>query len=426
VTSRSAALLAVVVLTAAVASAVLLTMPSAPAADLGDGARAEVSRSFTQAEINRENRFYRQLRPWTLTSMGLSLLVALILGLTPAGARIVELAARPLGGHWAWQAALGAVALSILGRLVTLPLSARAEIVLRKYGLSTQDWPGWWADVAKSWAISGVLAVAAALVFFAVVRASPQWWWAWLAAAGAAVVFALSFLYPVLFEPIFNRFTPMESGPFREQLIEMADRDGVPVSDVLVADASRRTTALNAYVSGYGPSRRIVVYDTLLDRAPEAEVKLVVAHELAHAKYGDVLRGTAVGALGAALAVCLLYVVLGWQPLLARAGAGPEPGPTALALMLALSAIAGLISMPVQSFASRRVEARADEHALQLTRDPATFIGMQRRLAVENISDLEPPPFLYVMFASHPTGPQRIAHARDYARREGIELAEAR
>jgi STE24 endopeptidase len=216
----------------------------------------------------------------------------------------------------------------------------------------------------------------------------------------------------------------MEHTALRQELVEMAARDGVPVRDVLVADASRRTTALNAYVSGLGPSRRIVVYDTLLRDAPPAEVKLVVAHELGHAKYNDVLRGTAIGALGAALAVCLLYLALGWAPLLARAGA--DAGPRSIALIMALSALAALATAPVQSWASRRIEARADEHALELTRDPATFIGMQRRLAVQNLSDLEPPAVLYFFYASHPAGPERIAQARDFARREHIELTGAR
>jgi STE24 endopeptidase len=211
----------------------------------------------------------------------------------------------------------------------------------------------------------------------------------------------------------------------RQELVEMAARDGVPVSDVLVADASRRTTALNAYVSGFGPSRRIVVYDTLLRDAPPSEVKLVVAHELGHAKYNDVLRATAIGALGAALAVCLLYLALGWAPLLSRAGVG-EAGPRAIALIMALSALAALATSPVASWASRRTEARADEHALELTRDPATFIEMQRRLAVQNLADLDPPPILYFLYATHPAGPERIAQARDFARREHIELTGAR
>src|SRR5499426_1451453 len=122
----------------------------------------------------------------------------------------------------------------------------------------------------------------------------------------------------------------------------MAAADHVPVKDVLVADASRRTTALNAYVSGLGPTRRIVVYDTLLREAPPAEVRSVVAHELGHAKDSDVVTGTVIGALGAATAVCVLYLLGAWAGLLRRAGIDSLAHPRSIGLLLALVALAGL------------------------------------------------------------------------------------
>jgi len=413
----------VVVLGTALVGVLALTTPWTPApAPPGGSTEPSVSADFTAEQQAREDRFHRELRRWSYSNIALGLVVALVLGLTPLGARVVELVARPLGGGWAWQAALGGVALGLIGQLLSLPLAMGAEVVLRRWGLSTQTWASWWVDLAKAWGISAVLAGVALLAFYAVVRASPNWWWAWAAGAAAALVFALSFLYPVVFEPIFNKFTPMADTPLRTELISMAARDGVPVKDVLVADASRRTTALNAYVSGYGASRRIVVYDTLLREAPPEEVELVVAHELGHAKRNDVLHGTLIGALGAAAGVCLLALVLSSAPLLRRAGASAASDPRSVGLLLAVLALFGLLAMPMQNLVSRRIESRADEHSLELTRDPETFIQMQRRLAVANISDLDPNPLVYVMFASHPTAPQRIAQARDYAVRHGVQL----
>jgi STE24 endopeptidase len=427
VTSRTAALTVTLVLAVAFVLLTVLSTPWTPAPAPRQGRTAvSESRDFTEPQIAREKRFHGQLRPWTFGALGLGLVLTLALGLTPWGARVVELVSRGFGGHWAARAALGVLALGALGQLVAVPLAMGGERVLRRYGLSTQDWAGWWADLGKAWALSAVLGVLGALVFFAVARAAPRTWWLWLGAGAAAVVFALSFLYPVLIAPIFNNFTPMEHGPLRAELIAMAARDGVPVEDVQVADASRRTTALNAYVAGYGASRRIVVYDTLLRDAPPAEVKLVVAHELGHAKRNDVLHGTAVGALGAALGACALFWVLQWAPLLGRAGVAGAADPRALGLILAVVTVATLVTMPLQNLVSRRIEARADEHALELTHDPATFIEMQRRLGVQNLSELSPNPIIYAMFSSHPTGPERIAMARDYASRTGIELAGAR
>jgi len=427
VTSRSAAAVALLALGTALLAVVAFTTPWQPSPEPPGGRTpVSVSRDFTAQAQAREDRFHRELRPWSFANLGLGLLITLALGLTPLGARIIELVARPLGGHWAWQAVLGGLALGLIGQVIALPLAMRAEVILRKYGLSTQTWASWWVDTAKAWAVSAVLAALGLLIFFAVVRAAPRWWWAWVAGGAAVLVFVLSFLYPVVFEPIFNKFTPMPDSPLRSDLVAMAARDGVPVKDVLVADASRRTTALNAYVSGYGASRRIVVYDTLLRQAPASEVELVVAHELGHAKRKDVLYGTAIGALGAAAGVCLLFLLLGWAPLLRRAGVADAGDPRSIGLILAVLGVVGLLAMPVQTLISRRIEARADEHSLELTRDPETFIQVERRLAVKNLSDLDPHPIIYVMFASHPTAPQRIAQARDFARREGDVLRSRR
>ena len=147
----------------------------------------------------------------------------------------------------------------------------------------------------------------------------------------------------------------------------MAERDGVPVRDVLVADASRRTRAVNAYVSGLGPTRRIVVYDTLLREAPPAEVVSVVAHELGHAKDRDVLTGTLIGALGAAAAVVALYLLGSWGGLLRAAGVDSIAEPRAIALLVAVVTVAGLVAAPAQALRvpagrgpRRRARAGAD------------------------------------------------------------------
>jgi STE24 endopeptidase len=198
----------------------------------------------------------------------------------------------------------------------------------------------------------------------------------------------------------------------------LAQRDGVPVRDVLVADASRRTRAVNAYVSGLGPTRRIVVYDTLLREAPSEEVVAVVAHELGHAKDRDVLTGTLTGALGTAAAVVALYLLGSWAGLLRAAGVDSIAEPRAIALMIAVAAVAGIAAAPAQAFLSRRTEARADAHALALTGRPAEFEAMQRRLSTVNLADPDPPRWEYLYFATHPTTVQRMAAARAFARGE--------
>ncbi|MFG2055748.1 M48 family metallopeptidase [Micromonospora sp. NPDC048930] len=388
--------------------------PPAPRAD-----QVAALRSLPVEQVARGRAFHGALRPAAWSALAVGLVVALLLGVTPAGARLVALAGRPFGDHWIAQAVLGGLAVLLLADLLTLPFAAWRQTVLTRYGLSTQGWGGWAVDLLKSYAVSAVIGAIVLLGFYSVVRLAPRWWWAFGAAGAALLVVLLSFVLPVLVEPVFNKFTPMEPGPLRTELMSIAARDGVPVRDVLVADASRRTRAVNAYVSGLGPTRRVVVYDTLLREATPAEVTSVVAHELGHAKDRDVWTGTLIGALGAAVAVVALYLIGSWTPLLRLAGVDSIAQPVAFPLLIALVTVAGLVATPVQALVSRRVEARADAHALALTGDPVTFEAMQRRLAGVNLADPDPPRWEYLWSASHPSTVERMAAARAYAREIG-------
>jgi len=410
--SRRAPALTALVLLLVLGGVALLLVPF----DVLPGAHpvVDVARDFTPAQLAREEAFHRALRPSAYASLVLALVVALVLGLTRLGSRLVA----RLPGGWPGQVVLGVLALTLLGRLATLPLDLRSELVLRDYGLSTQTWGSWALDEAKGVLVAGVPAALALLVVLALVRRLPRTWWAWSAGALAALVVAGSFAYPVVVEPAFNSFQPLPAGTLRDDLLALAREDGVPVRDVLVADASRRTTALNAYVSGFGSTRRVVVYDTLVTTASPEEVELVVAHELGHAKRGDVLVGTALGALGGAAAVCLLAALLSFPALLARVGARGPGDPRAVPLVLALVAGGTLLTMPAVNLVSRRIEARADLHSLQLTGDVDTFIRSEQRLAVSNLSDLAPNRLAYLLLADHPSGPERIALARSFAQEQ--------
>ena len=416
---RPAALLALLVLGGALTAVIALTTPWQP---LGVAGPADARLDFTGEQIAREVAFNREIRPPGLTGFVGGLVFAAVLGLTPAGARAAGAIARATGGRWVLTVAASAVALVVASQVVRLPFAARAEVVRRRYGLSTQDWGGWAVDIAKGLGIGAVLLVVVLVALFAAMRVAPQTWWAWASAGGAVLVVAVSFVYPVLVEPVFNRFTPLERGDLRSSLLDLARRDGVAVDDVLVADASRRTTALNAYVSGLGATRRIVVFDTLVERATPAEVRLVVAHELGHVVADDIRDGTLIGALGAAAAMPVLFLALTWTPLLRRAGVDDAADPRSVALVAFTITALSTLSGPVQSLVSRRVEARADVHSLELTRDAETFVRSERRLAVSNLSDLEPNRLLYLMFATHPSAPERIALARAWARETGVPV----
>ena len=225
----------------------------------------------------------------------------------------------------------------------------------------------------------------------------------------ALFTLAVSYAWPLLVEPVFNDFRPLADGSLREGVLDLADREGVHVDDVLVADASRRTTSLNAYVSGFGASRRVVLYDTLVAREPEPVVLSVTAHELAHARYDDPLVGSALGACGAAAGVGALGLLMSAGGVRRRWGSAGSPA--SVVLVLALAPVATLVTAPVGNGISRAIETRADTTALEMTGDPQTFVELQCRLAVANVSDPTPPAVSQWMFGTHPTTMQRIARA---------------
>jgi len=307
-----------------------------------------------------------------------------------------------LGGlGWFGDAVVWAAVVLAAVSVASLPVDLwRGLVRERRFGLSTQTLGGWLADRAKSETIELVLAGAVWGAAIALVHAFPRWWPLAAAAALALFVLLMAFVAPVVLEPLFNRFRPLEDERLAAELRALAERAGVPVRDVLVADASRRTTRTNAYVSGLGPTRRVVIWDTLLADAGEPELKLIVAHELGHRRDRHVLKGTALGMAGAVAVVLLLRAALGTP--------APDDFPRAALLFTGLE----LVGMPVLAAISRRWERAADRCSLELTGDRDAFTRAHVSLARKNLSDLDPPRLAYFMLFTHPTPPERLALAR--------------
>ena len=198
-------------------------------------------------------------------------------------------------------AAAYAALVTAFSSVVRTPLAFwRGWLRERRWGFSTQGVGGWLGDRAKGLAVSLVLGAGAWAAAVALARALPGWWALPAGAALALAVLLLSFVAPVVLEPLFNRFRPLDDEALAASLRVLSQRAGVPVREVLVADASRRTTKVNAYVSGIGRTRRVVVFDTLLEAADPAAVEVVVAHELGHRRDGHVAKLTLLAMAGAA------------------------------------------------------------------------------------------------------------------------------
>jgi STE24 endopeptidase len=392
----------------------VIAVPRPPAAD--------PLAAFTEDEVRACVDFAKPRQRWGLAGYGVDLAVLAALALTGPGRAVVAAAAGLAGGWAPGRVVLVAVAVQAVRAGVGLPFSVRAFRQDARAGLATQRLGGFLRDWAKARAVGLVLVALPVTALVLGARWQPPGWPLVAAVAAVLLVLALAVVGPVLIEPLFNRFRPLESGPLRARLLELAATMGVPVRDVLVADASRRTTRVNAYVSGLGRTRRVVVYDTLLAGAGGStgtadEVALVAAHELAHVRHRDVLWGTVGSAALAAvsvLAVVALFDLEAVRRVFAVSGLGD---PLAVPGLLLLATLGGLLAAPVASAISRWAEARADWVALEVTRDPVTAVAVERRLALENRADLRPNRLLVAMFASHPVTMARIAQAWLWAER---------
>jgi STE24 endopeptidase len=350
---------------------------------------------FSVEQVERARRYHRPLYVALLLDVTLGLAVLSVLAFTRAGSWLY----REVPGA-AFPALVVAVA-----ALVRLPLAFwRGHVRERRWGFSTQSARGWLVDRAKSLAVTLVLTSGAVLGFVGLARAFPHRWPVVAAPAAAAAVLLVGFVAPVVLEPLFNRFRPLEDVELAGRLRALARRASVPVRDVLVADASRRTRKVNAYVSGLGATRRVVLFDTLLAAEEPRQIELVVAHELGHRRARHVAKGTLLGMAGAAAAVLVLWAVVS-DP------GDPRQAPVVLLLVTALE----LAALPLGAAVSRRWERQADGFSLDLTQDAEAFETAQVRLAATNLSDLDPPRPAYALLFTHPTAPERIAAGRAWA-----------
>ena len=394
-------------------------MPRPPAADPLE--------AFTEDEVRACVDYAKPRQRWGLAGYGTDLLVLAALALTGPGRALVRGVAGLAGGWGSGRVVLAAVAVLVVRAAVGLPFSIRAFRQDARAGLATQGLGGFLRDWAKGRAVGLVLTVVALTALILGARWQPPGWPLVAAVAAVLLVLAPAMAGPVLIEPLFNRFRSLEPGPLRTRLLELAATMQVPVGDVLVADASRRTTRVNAYVSGLGRTRRVVVYDTLLAAANPGtpagptsaadEVALVVAHELAHVRHRDVLWGTIGAAALAAVSVLAAVALFDLGAVQRALGVTGLGDPLAAPGLLLLAAVGGLVAAPVASAISRWAEARADWVSLEVTRDPVTAVAVERRLALENRADLRPNRLLLLLFASHPQTMARIAQAWLWAER---------
>jgi STE24 endopeptidase len=374
--------------------------------DIERPVRADESAYFSHEELTKARDYasgQRLILLGSLVAEGV-VLVLLVTGRPAVSRRALErVAARPVLGGAAAAAGLSAVV-----AVVTVPFGVWAHERSVDVGLSTQSLGGYLNDWGKATAIGALLAGAVGTFALWLMRRFGRRWWipgSVGVVAGAAII---TWLAPVVIAPLFNKFKELPPGQARTDVLDLARRADVDVGHVYEVDASRRTTAINAYVNGIGSSKRVVLYDTLLKDLNRGERNAVVAHELGHVHGADIRRGLIFVALITPLS---LIFISGMGEAIARPR-GSEPGqPSYLpAFALAIAATSFVIGIAGNQL-SRAVEARADTFALQLTDDPKGMIQLQQQLADRNLSDPDPPDAFTFVFGTHPPAIDRIGAA---------------
>ncbi len=375
----------------------------------------EASEYFSASEIVRAEDYRDGQARLLITSLVIEggVLVAVALGHPRVLRRSLDaFAEKPLRG-----AAIAGAAIVTATAVATLPVSIWSHERAVDVGLSTQSLGSWFGDVGKSVAIGAVMTAIGTVLLLALVRRVPRHWW--IPGTGAVVALAalVTWVGPVLLAPVFNDFEPLPDGSqARREVIQLADRAGVEIGNVYRIDASRRSTALNAYVDGIGSSKRVVLYDNLLENAERPALRSIVAHELGHVEHSDIRRGLIFVALVAPLGLLFSREVA--LALAGRSGADPRLPAAVPAYVLALTLAAFVLNIPGNQL-SRKVEASADQFALELTNDPQALIDVQVQLARTNVSDPDPPALRQFVFGSHPSTVDRIGAALAYSETVG-------
>jgi STE24 endopeptidase len=321
-----------------------------------------------------------------------------------------------------WQGLIVLALPSAISYLADLPWDLVDQFgVERKFGFSTITVKTWLTDQVKSLLLSLILGALLGSGLLALIGALGNRWWlpAWIALGVFQLL--MMFVAPVLILPLFNKFEPLQDEELGEQILALARKANFPLSGVLQVDASLRSRHSNAYFTGLGKTRRIALFDTLIEQHPHKEILAILAHEIGHWKQGHMWKRIVASILmsgaGTALAALLLdapwlYATLGLEDMYARLGpTGPVAAVGLFLIGIVLSPLS-LILAPITHWFARRGEYQADAYALTLYEHPDALEQSLIRLSEKNLSNLFPHPLVVLYRYSHPPLIARIAAIR--------------
>jgi len=297
----------------------------------------------------------------------------------------------------------------LIGSVVDLPFDYYHIFVIEeKYGFNTRTLKTWLSDLLKSLLITVIIGtVLLSLLFIMVKYAGSSWWiWAWLIFFSFQILMA--FIYPTVIAPIFNKFTPLEQEELSKKIENLAKNEGLTLKGVFQMDATKRSRHTNAYLSGLGKSKRIVLFDTLIKAHEDDEILAVLAHEMGHLKKNHIKKQLVIMGLSSVVLFYLASEMVTWQTMYQSFGFFSTPAYAGLFLVAVLWEPIGFFLSPIAMAISRRFERQADRHAFKVMKVAEPLILALKKMARDNLSNLRPHP-LYVWFNySHPPLLERI------------------
>ncbi|MEK7698425.1 MAG: M48 family metallopeptidase [Nitrospirota bacterium] len=296
---------------------------------------------------------------------------------------------------------------------ISIPFSLYSTFnIENKYGFNTMTPRLWIIDFLKSVMLSTMLMGIIISVSLWLVSASPDYWWVWV--WGFFLVFSLFIMYisPYVIEPLFNKFTPIEDKALEDKIKNLVQKVGIKVSRILKMDASKRSTHTNAYFTGIGKVKRIILYDTLLEKMDIDETIAVLAHEIGHWKKKHVLKRIMVSEVIAFIAIYISFKILQTDFLLKMFSVKADSFFAKIVILGFIGSIAVFPLVPLVSCLSRRHERQADCFACELTGNPDSLATSLIKLSKDNLSNLHPHPLYAAFHYSHPPVVQRVRGIR--------------
>ncbi len=319
----------------------------------------------------------------------------------------------PLSWSWSqshlgtnvWWQSLWLLGVGFALSIPSLPFEWWGQFRLEaRFGFNTTTLGTWIADRLKGLVLAAAIGLPLlALILSLVGWVGSLWWiWAWAALLGFQVL--ILFLAPVVIMPLFNKFTPLPEGPLRDRLLALGQRTGFNAHTIQVMDGSRRSRHANAFFTGFGKFRKIVLYDTLVAQLSEAELEAVLAHEIGHHRRKHIPQRLAWAALSSLIAFSLIGYLASDDALSKTFGfpSGNSVAPTLLLFALISPAVL-FWSTPLGNLWSRKHEYEADAYARDAVGGPDPLVGALRKLSEKNLSNLNPHPWYSTFHYSHPT-----------------------